>query len=151
MAELEKPAILGGKPVRQEKIYYGRQWVEEDDVEAVTQALYADLITSGPRVSALEKNLCELTGAKYATVVSNGTAALHVAALAAGIGPGDEVITTPLTFDRSLRMWMHKPTKSIRKRSSAKSRIEPGRSWRWITQERRWITGEFVKSAIVTI
>ena len=98
MAELEKPAILGGKPVRQEKIYYGRQWVEEDDVEAVTQALYADLITSGPRVSALEKNLCELTGAKYATVVSNGTAALHVAALAAGIGPGDEVITTPLTF-----------------------------------------------------
>mgnify|MGYP001010447089 FL=1 len=39
MAELEKPAILGGKPVRQEKIYYGRQWVEEDDVEAVTQAL----------------------------------------------------------------------------------------------------------------
>ena len=101
MAELEKPAILGGKPVRQEKIYYGRQWVEEDDVEAVTQALYADLITSGPRVSALEKNLCELTGAKYATVVSNGTAALHVAALAAGIGPGDEVITTPLTFAAS--------------------------------------------------
>ena len=94
----EIPAILGGTPVRSEKIYYGRQWINEDDVKAVGETLLSDYITTGPKTAELEQVLCSYTGAKYATAVSNGTAALHLAALAAGIGEGDEVITTALTF-----------------------------------------------------
>lgn len=101
MENLEKLAILGGTPVRQEKIFYGRQDIEEDDVQAVAQTLRGPLITCGPKVDELEHRLCEYTGAAYATAVCNGTAALHCACMAAGIGPGDEVITTPLTFAAS--------------------------------------------------
>ncbi|WP_026652890.1 UDP-4-amino-4,6-dideoxy-N-acetyl-beta-L-altrosamine transaminase [Butyrivibrio proteoclasticus] len=98
---MEKLAILGGKPVREEKIYYGRQWIGDDDVEAVASVLKGDYITCGPSVEALEKKLCEVTGAKYAVAVCNGTAALHCACIAAGLKEGDEVITTPLTFAAS--------------------------------------------------
>ena len=94
-------AIFGGKPVRDTKIYYGRQWIQDDDVEAVSSALKKDLITCGPYVDAVEKRICEVTGARYAVVVCNGTAALHCAVIAASIGSGDEVITTPLTFAAS--------------------------------------------------
>ncbi len=97
----EKLAIHGGTPVRDKTIYYGRQWIGEDDIEAVAGVLRGDLITCGPAVKALEGRLGEVTGAKYAVAVSNGTAALHCAMIAAGIGPGDEVITTPLTFAAS--------------------------------------------------
>ena len=99
--EKEKLAINGGEPVRKQKIYYGRQWIGEDDVKAVTDALKGDLITCGPYVDELERKLCEVTGAKYAVAVCNGTAALHCAMIAAGLGPGDEMITTPLTFAAS--------------------------------------------------
>lgn len=98
---MEKLAIKGGIPVRSDKIYYGRQWIDDADVKAVCDTLRSDFITCGPKVLELEKNLCEYTGAKYAVAVSNGTAALHLACLAAGIGPGDEVITTPITFAAS--------------------------------------------------
>ena len=98
---MEKLAIDGGTPVRKEKLYYGRQWIDEDDVKAVTTALTGDLITCGPYVAELEKKLCEVTGAKYAVAVSNGTAALHCACIAAGLGEGDEVITSPITFAAS--------------------------------------------------
>lgn len=98
---MEKLAINGGFPVRGGKIYYGRQWIEKDDIEAVESVLYSDYITCGPKVDELERNLESYTGAKYAVAVSNGTAALHCACMAAGIGPGDEVITTPMTFAAS--------------------------------------------------
>ncbi|MBQ8031180.1 MAG: UDP-4-amino-4,6-dideoxy-N-acetyl-beta-L-altrosamine transaminase [Butyrivibrio sp.] len=98
---MEKLAIFGGAPVRSQKIYYGRQWIGEDDVKAVADALTGPYITCGPRVTALEEKLCEVTGANYAVSVCNGTAALHCACIAAGFGPGDEVITTPLTFAAS--------------------------------------------------
>lgn len=98
---LNELAIFGGKPVRKENIYYGGQWIDEDDVRAVTETITSPLITCGPRVSELEQRLCELTGAKHAVVCSNGTAALHCACIAAGIKEGDEVITTPLTFAAS--------------------------------------------------
>ena len=83
------------------KIYYGKQTIEDDDIKAVVDTLKGPLITCGPRVDELEEKLCEYTGAKYAVAVSNGTAALHCACIAAGIGPGDEVITTPMTFAAS--------------------------------------------------
>ncbi|MCR4740284.1 MAG: UDP-4-amino-4,6-dideoxy-N-acetyl-beta-L-altrosamine transaminase [Lachnospiraceae bacterium] len=94
-------AINGGKPVRDSVIYYGFQWIDDNDVKAVSDVLKSNFITCGPQVAALEKRLCEYTGAKHAVVVSNGTAALHCACIAAGIGEGDEVITTPLTFAAS--------------------------------------------------
>ena len=101
MFEMEKLAIFGGAPVREKPIYYGRQCIEQDDIDAVVNTLRSDLITSGPQVAALEQMLCELTGAKYAVVVANGTAALHLAALAAGFGEGDEVIVSSITFAAS--------------------------------------------------
>lgn len=101
MVRMKKLAIFGGTPVREKPIYYGRQCIEQDDIDAVTESLRSDLITSGPKVTAAEKKLCELTGAKYAVVVANGTAALHLAALAAGFGEGDEVIVSSITFAAS--------------------------------------------------
>ena len=98
---MEQLAIFGGTPVRTSKIYYGRQCIDQDDVNAVVETLTSPLITCGPKVDALEHKLCEITGAKYAVVVSNGTAALHLAAMAAGIGQGDEVIVSSITFAAS--------------------------------------------------
>lgn len=98
---MEKLAIKGGYPVRSGKIYYGRQWIDDDDVRAVASVLKSDFITCGPKVEEMERSLEAYTGAKYAVAVCNGTAALHCACIAAGIGPGDEVITTPLTFAAS--------------------------------------------------
>ena len=98
---MEKLAIKGGYPVRGGKIFYGRQWVDDDDIEAVKKVLKSDYITCGPRVDELERTLCEYTGAKYAVAVNSGTSALHCACIAAGVGPGDEVITTSMTFAAS--------------------------------------------------
>ncbi len=98
---MEKLAIEGGYPVRSSKIFYGRQWIDEDDVQAVTEVLRSSYITCGPKVDEMERTLKEYTGAEYVVAVSNGTAALHCACMAAGIGPGDQVITTPLTFAAS--------------------------------------------------
>lgn len=98
---MEELAIFGGNPVREKKIFYGRQLIEEDDIKAVAEVLKSDYITCGPKVAEAEAKLCEVLHSKYAVVVSNGTAALHVACMAAGIGPGDEVITTPITFAAS--------------------------------------------------
>ncbi len=98
---MEKLAINGGNPVRDTRIYYGRQTIEQDDIDVVAECLRGDLITCGPRIKEFEHKLCEYTGAKYAVVVSSGTAALHCACYAAGIKEGDEVITTPITFAAS--------------------------------------------------
>ena len=98
---MDKPAICGGKPVRDKKIYYGHQYIDEDDIQAVVEVLRSDYLTCGPKIEELEDRLCRITGARYAVVCSNGTAALHMAAMAAGIGEGDEVITTPITFAAS--------------------------------------------------
>lgn len=94
-------ALHGGEPVRKTRLSYGHQYVDEHDIQAVVETLKSDFLTCGPKVTEFESALCKLTGAAYCTAVSNGTAALHVACLAAGIGPGDEVITTPITFAAS--------------------------------------------------
>lgn len=98
---MDKPAIEGGVPVRATKISYGHQYIDEDDIQAVVDVLRSDYLTCGPKITELEEKLCEVTGAKYAVVCSNGTAALHIACMAAGVGTGDEVITTPITFAAS--------------------------------------------------
>lgn len=98
---MEKLAINGGTPVRETKLFYGHQYIDEADIRAVTEVLKSDFLTCGPKIGELEEKLCRLTGAKYAVVCSNGTAALHIACQAAGIGEGDELITTPITFAAS--------------------------------------------------
>ena len=82
-------------------IQYGRQSIDEDDIQAVVDVLRGDFLTTGPAVKEFEKAVCEYTGAKYAVAIANGTAALHAACFAAGISEGDEVITTPITFAAS--------------------------------------------------
>ncbi len=98
---MEKPAILGGTPVRDNKIYYGKQWISEEDIAAVSEVLRGPYITCGPKVTEAERVLERYTGAKHAVVVNSGTSALHCACIAAGVGEGDEVITTPITFAAS--------------------------------------------------
>ena len=82
-------------------IPYGRQVIDDDDVAAVVEVLRGDWLTTGPTVDRFEAAFGSFVGASHAVAVSNGTAALHLAALAAGIGPGDEVIVPALTFAAS--------------------------------------------------
>lgn len=98
---MEKLAVFGGKPVFEKKIGYGHQYIDDADIQAVVDVLKSDFLTCGPKINEAEAKLCEITGAKHAVLISNGTAALHAACFAAGIGPGDEVITTPITFAAS--------------------------------------------------
>ncbi|MDX2063801.1 MAG: DegT/DnrJ/EryC1/StrS family aminotransferase, partial [Bacteroidia bacterium] len=79
-------------------IPYGRQTITPEDIAAVTQALQAEYMTQGPTIAAFEQAFAKYVGAPYAVAVSNGTAALHLCALALGVGPGHRVITSPNTF-----------------------------------------------------
>lgn len=89
----EKPG-----PLRETLLPYGRQWLDEADKAAVMRVLDGDFITQGPAIEAFERKVAEYAGTRYAVAFCNGTAALHAACFAAGIGPGDEVITSPITF-----------------------------------------------------
>lgn len=82
-------------------IPYGRQFIDAADIEAVTETLCSDFITTGPKVAEFEKAVAEFADAEYGVAVSNGTAALHAAMAVIGVGAGDEVITTPMTFAAS--------------------------------------------------
>ena len=91
-------AIHGGSPVRKTLLPYGRQSIDESDIQAVVETLRSDWLTTGPKVAEFEEAMAAWVGAKYAVSFSSGTAALHAAAFAAGLQPGDEAITSPLTF-----------------------------------------------------
>jgi len=93
-----KLAINGSLPVRKEFLPYGRQWIDEDDIEAVVEVLKSDWITQGPKITDFEKQIANYCNTKYAVAFSSGTAALHAASYVSGIKNGDEVITTPITF-----------------------------------------------------
>lgn len=80
------------------KIPYGRQNIDEDDIRAVAETLRSDYLTTGPKVAEFEQVVADFCSATYGVAVSNGTAALHAAMFALGIGPGDEVIVPPMTF-----------------------------------------------------
>ena len=82
-------------------IPHGRQSIDEEDIQAVVDVLRSDYLTTDPMVEKFERIVADYVGAKYAVAVNNGTAALHVACLTAGIGAGDEVITSPMTFAAS--------------------------------------------------
>lgn len=80
------------------KVPYGKQKIDRRDIEAVVRVLKSDWLTTGPKVEEFEKALCHYVGARQGIALSNGTAALHAAMFALGIGPGDEVIVPPITF-----------------------------------------------------
>ncbi|MCD9022322.1 UDP-4-amino-4,6-dideoxy-N-acetyl-beta-L-altrosamine transaminase [Cohnella silvisoli] len=92
------PALHGGRPMRKTMLAYGQQWLDEADIESVVQVLRGDFITQGPKISEFEGKVAAYAGVRFAVAFSSGTGALHGACFAAGIGSGDEVITTPMTF-----------------------------------------------------
>jgi len=91
-------AIDGGDPVRRELLPYGRQSVSNEDVAAVTEVLRSDWLTTGPKVDEFERAFAEYVGVREAVAVANGTAALHTAMAALGVGPADEVVVPAMTF-----------------------------------------------------
>lgn len=98
---MERKFRVIDQPVRNTFLPYGKQWIEEDDIQAVVDTLRGDFLTTGPAVDEFERAIAQYVGARYAVSFSNGTAALHGACFAAGIEEGDEVITTPMTFAAS--------------------------------------------------
>jgi len=91
-------AINGGEPVRRGLLPYGRQCVDEEDIRSVVDVLRSDWLTTGPKVAEFERAFAGRVGAREAVAVSNGTAALHAAVYALGVGPGDEVVVPAITF-----------------------------------------------------
>lgn len=110
---MDKLAIHGGKPVRDSFLPYGRQLIGQADIDSVVEVLKSDYLTTGPKVVEFEREFAKYVGSKYAVAVSNGTAALHAAAFAGGIGPGDEVITTPMTFAASANCILYMGAKPV--------------------------------------
>ena len=84
-----------------EAIPYGRQHITDEDIQAVIEALKADYLTQGPKIAEFEEAFATYIGSAYAVAVSNGTAALHLCAMALGVQEGDKAITTPITFAAS--------------------------------------------------
>jgi dTDP-4-amino-4,6-dideoxygalactose transaminase len=82
-------------------IPYGKQHITKEDIESVSKALLGDYLTQGPLIKEFEQDFANYVGAKYAVAVTNGTAALHISAIALSVKPGDKVITTSLTFAAS--------------------------------------------------
>ncbi len=155
---MEELAVFGGKPVREKPIFYGRQYIDQEDVEAVTKVLTADVITSGPQVSDLEKHLCETRHMQnmqwqYATELQPCIWRLWPRVLA----KGDEVIVSSITFAASSNCVLYAGAKpvfadinpetynidpaSIRKLITPGPRrlsqwISPDRLWNWMRSER---------------
>ncbi|AEG15357.1 UDP-4-keto-6-deoxy-N-acetylglucosamine 4-aminotransferase [Desulfofundulus kuznetsovii DSM 6115] len=111
--DLQIPAIAGGEPVRETYLPYARQWIEEDDIEAVARVMRGDWLTTGPTLAEFEKQFAARVGARYAVAFSSGTAALHAACFAAGVGRGDEVITSPITFVASANCALYLGAKPV--------------------------------------
>ena len=106
-------ALYGGTPVRATPLPYGHQTIDEDDVRAVADALRSDWLTTGPRVDEFERAFAAAVGTREAVAVSSGTAALHAGMHALGVGPGDEVIVTPLTFAASANAIVYQGAKPV--------------------------------------
>jgi len=112
-ASSEMLAIHGGNPVRETLLPYGRQSLDESDIQAVVDVLRSDWLTTGPKVAEFEEAFAAWVGAKFAVAFSSGTAALHGAAFAAGLGSGDEAITSPLTFAATANCVLYQGAKPV--------------------------------------
>jgi perosamine synthetase len=107
------PAILGGEPIRKSPLPYAKQYIDDEDCFAVNEVLKSDFLTTGPKAREFEETVADYVGAKYAVAFANGTAALHGACYAAGVQPGDEVITTPITFAASSNSVLYMGAKPV--------------------------------------
>ena len=99
--------VLNQARIRETFLSFQPPAVDEEEIEAVAETLRSGWLTSGPRAEELERRFVELTGAVHALAVSSGTAAMHLALVAAGIGPGDEVITSPITWPATANVIVH--------------------------------------------
>ena len=90
---MDKPAIEGGRPVREKFLPYGKQWITDEDIEEVNKVLRSDWLTTGPMVRTFEEEFAKYVGAKHAVSASSGTSALYIATSAMGLGKGDTAIT----------------------------------------------------------
>lgn len=106
-------AVDGGPPVRKTLLPYGRQSIDDDDIQAVVDVLRSAWLTGGPKVDEFEQAFASRVGAKYAVSFSSGTAALHGAVFAAGLNPGDEAITSPLTFVATANCVLYQGAKPV--------------------------------------
>ena len=96
-----------------EFLSYGKQWIDQDDIDAVVKTLKDDFLTQGPKVKEFEEKICEVTSAKYCVAVSNGTAALHLAVKSLNIQKGMEGITSPITFVASSNSMLYSDIKPV--------------------------------------
>lgn len=104
---MEKLAIHGGTPVRNDFLVYGAPDIGEEEIEEIVACMKSGWLSTGPRATRLEQGIAEYTGAAHAVATNSCTAALHLSLLVAGVGPGDEVITTPLTFAATANVVEH--------------------------------------------
>ncbi len=121
---------------------YGHQSISNEDIQAVVEVLRSDYLTTGPKIEEFERAVSEYTGAKYAVAIANGTAALHAACVAAGIGQGDEVIVTPNTFVASANCVLYcKGTPVFADIDSDTYNISPSEIRKKITNKTKAIVG----------
>ncbi len=109
----KKPAIAGGKPIRREFLDLARPRLNKESVDGVIETLNSGWLTTGPRVAGLEKDFAVLQGRRYAIGLNSCTAGLFLALMRRGVGPGDEVITTPMTFAASANVILHLGAKPV--------------------------------------
>ncbi len=103
----DKPAVAGGKPIREEPLRFGVPLIEQDEIDAVTQVLKSGWITTGPRTQEFEERFRSYIGVRNAVALSSCTEGMELSLLASGIGEGDEVITTPMTFAATANVVIH--------------------------------------------
>ncbi|WP_096199090.1 UDP-4-amino-4,6-dideoxy-N-acetyl-beta-L-altrosamine transaminase [Bacillus sp. FJAT-45350] len=113
MKNIDKLYINGGKPVRDTYLPYGKQEIDDEDIQAIINVLKSDYLTTGPTILQFERAVAEYVDAKYAVAFANGTGALHGACFAAGIQESDEVITTPMTFVSSSNCILYQRGKPV--------------------------------------
>jgi len=133
-------AINGGEPVRSTFLPYGRQSVDEADIQAVVEVLRSDWLTTGPKVGEFEQAFAARVGAAHAVSFSSGTAALHAAAFAAGLKAGDEAITTPMTFAATANCVLYQGATPVFADVSADTlNLDPGQVTKKISSKTRAI------------
>ncbi len=136
----EPLAVHGGTPVRSTLLSYGRQSIDEEDIQAVVGVLRSDWLTTGPKVGEFEGALAATVGAKHAVSFSSGTAALHAAVFAAGITEDDEAITSPMTFCATANAVLHHGATAVFADVSADTlNIDPAQVEKRITRYTRAI------------
>ena len=110
---MDKPAIEGGKPIREKYLVFGEPDIGEEEINEVVKSLKSRWIGTGPLVSKFEENIKRYIGCEYAQAVNSCTAALHLSLLCNGVGQGDEVITTPMTFSATANVIEHVRAKPV--------------------------------------